>query len=152
MATKGVYSDNLDQVKKSLRQAVPSRTHELKEFNSMEYAAALHAKQGYYVFNPQHLLRAVRRQLVATAKLRGHLDDRGMKLALEAAAYEDLNFLTSVTGEKAPPVGARRVERAGGEATYVPPKGRAAGYRFRHPGYWADDSGNLVQAYDFEVT
>lgn len=128
-----MYEDNLSQFLAEQEETFLTKDHVLEERNNMEYAEHLQNAHGYYVFNPQNVMKAVKRQVQGVLDAAIPLDDDFAVMALEAAGYDDINFLRSYIGEFKDPV------RAG------------EGEREMHPGQWSDVTGSLKAAYTHQV-
>lgn len=166
------YSDNSDEVARWWEQNAPTRDHTLELQNVTVYAQYLHDKHGYYVFNDEKSMATVLRWLGETLGAGVPITDDTIAMALDAAAYDVIAFLQSLTGEMRPPVGRQNTIRrvntygegdgrmedvmigdrfvtrryTGGRATK-----KAEGPRRAHPGSWADVTGRLAAAYQHLV-
>ncbi len=127
------YSDNIDAVLRDMEGFVPSRNHTLNLANNMEYAKPLHDKHGYYVFNDERLRNAVVEWIRKVIDAGIPLNDENAINALDAAGFQYIDHLQSLTLKMRPPVKP-------GE-----------GMRRAHPGGWADITTNLAGAYTHDV-
>ena len=123
------HTSNIDAVIAEARRGVVS-DHELEVRNVAEYAAELHAREGYSVLNDSVLAAAVEE---AINERRAHLNrrgdlftDRDAVWALEDAAEATVEFYQSVIGTTDKP-----------GVVKLPP-------RPVHPGEWADDTEHLA--------
>ena len=107
-------------------------THTLELVNTREYARYVHDRDGLYVFNDTHAVRELTDTMEEVERF-GPMTQERVEMGLEATAIREINFLQSVTNEFAAPVNP-------GE-----------GPRAKHPGNWADDTGQLNRSYTFEV-
>ena len=137
-------SNNMEEVFDALDDLLPDEPQKAELRNGMEYAAPLHAKTGYYVFNDRHFKKTVRKNLRQLANSSLPMNRKNTKLALEKACQEEINFLRSKTEELRPPAPRNAAGR------YIPVADRGD-KRQAHPGGWADISGNLANGYTFEV-
>jgi len=127
------YDDNLDSVLDALEDALPGDSgQEITWGNVMEYAHYLHDSEGYFIFNPQHAAKTVRRNL-EEAGAEGPLNDERIRLALEKSGFEELNWLLEKTGGTQPAVRS-------GEGT-----------RQARQGGWSDITGMLAASYKFQI-
>lgn len=146
MASAGA-SNNFDRVMATLqRKHGGERVHAAQLRNNAEYAAALHAKQGYFVFNPRHFKATVYRALKLLGESPQPFSGPNVKLVLEYACRQELDWLRSVTPNTKPPAPVNAAGR------YISVAERAQmDDRHTHPGDWADVSGVLVSSYDYSV-
>ena len=122
------YSDNLEQSLSSLSSFLPEPGTErtLSIEADAGHAAYLHAREGFWVLHPAHHLAAVRRAL--SGKMQGRRLSGGAVLeALDEAGRREVDYLRSHVG--------------------LGPDGRP-----QHPGGWRDESGELHDSYDYDVS
>ena len=124
---------NLDRFLRWMDRVTPSRRVVLRLINNMEYASYLQDRDGIFVFNDEHLRRTVVRELRKAFRAGDFPEVNALENVADAAGTEEINYLRSTTGELAPPVRT------------------AEGRREKHPGGWADRTGNLKNAYRHEV-
>lgn len=129
MATTPVYQDNIEEVSAWWLTHAPTGNHEILFENNQFYAAILHEREGLYIFNDEKAMEAVQKWLNSVLEAGLPLDDAHIVKALDAAGYDYIGFLQSLTASMAPPV--KDVE----------------GDRRKHPGGWADVSRNLANSF-----
>lgn len=81
------------------KNASRSWEQELEFSNSMEYAVYLNAKEGYFVFNPDHALKTIVDTINETLKAGLPMTFDNVALSLEAAGWKELNWLRSYIGD-----------------------------------------------------
>jgi len=123
--------------------------------NVTEYADALHAKDGYFVFNPRHFRVQVYLAVKALMSSDQAITPVMLKNAAEYACNQEIDWLTSTTAETQPPVRAETLVTfttdEGEDVEFVAYKGEDEGKRYAHPGHWADVRGQLASAYEHDV-
>lgn len=127
------YSDNIGEFMAEMDAMMPTRNHELEISNVIEYAERLHKLTGYWIFNDPQLKKRVEKWLGDVIRAGLPLNDQNIVRALDAAAYEYIDFLKSYTGQMRRPVKI-------GE-----------GDRQAHPGGWSDITGNLKAAFAHKI-
>jgi len=127
------YSDNIDAVLRDMEGFVPSRNHTLNLANNREYARYLHDKAGFYVFSDERLRNDVVEWIRKVIDAGIPLNDENAINALDAAGFQYVDFLQSLTLEMRPPVK------------------KGEGPRRAHPGHWADITRNLANSYVHDV-
>lgn len=120
-----------------LAAQVPRSGHELQLETNVEYAEYLQDRHGYFVFNVDHAAETVVQKLREVIDAGLPLSDRNIVLALDAAGFEEVDWLRSHTAEMRPPA--------------VKPNGDLTGPRPAHPGGWADITGQLANSYGHRV-
>lgn len=127
------YSDNLDSAMDSLWEDLPSEGQTVTWANVMEYARALHVRDGYFVLNPKEAAAEVRRQLSKAQAAGKTLDEETISHALDAAGFEHINWLLEKIEETQPPVNAEDDPRQARQ------------------GSWSDVTGMLAHGYKHKV-
>ena len=109
-------------------EADAAGVYELAVSANSDYARYIQDRTGFFVIDGEHLLATVTeaaRELVGSGV---PLTRQNVLLALDKAGFDEVAWLRSLTGS-------------------TTSDGRA-----RHPGFWADDTGQLASSYQHEVT
>ena len=125
-----VHDHNAAAFLADLDAQVPQRDHTLALETNVEYAVYLQDRHGYFVFNVDHAAETVVSKLQEVLDAGLPLSDRNVALALDAAGYDEVDWMRSHTAEMRPPA--------------VKPNGDVTGPRPAHPGKWADVTGILA--------
>jgi len=107
---------------------MPKKRYVLTLANVSPWAAPLHFKEGFWVFDPDHLGTTLHKTFKDAQKGRA-IDGQLISWILEATGRLEVNFLRAYTGEMRPPAKL-------GE-----------GLRKAHPGGWSDVSGRTNNGY-----
>jgi hypothetical protein len=127
------YTDNMDEVLASFKEASKSFTVRLRNQNVLEYAHALHDREAYYVFNTDELEKIIESQFEELSGAKTLITKDLVEKIAEAIGWRYVNFLRSVVANTRPAISSRE------------------GIRFAHPGGWADRTGNLAAGFRFKV-
>jgi len=128
-----IIEQGFDEYEKELREITKAKRNFAINVNSMEYAAPLHDKHGYWVFNNKLFARVVKKWDNKRIKRGLPPTRRNIELSLISACEDYRNILRD-TGVK-----------------MQPPVKKGEGPRAAHPGNWADITGNLASAYWYIV-
>lgn len=98
MGMKSLLTE-LPKIALMYKSASKSWEQEIEFSNSMEYAVYLNAKEGYFVFNPEHALKTIIDTINATISAGLPMTYDNVALSLEASGWKELNWLRSYIGE-----------------------------------------------------
>jgi len=107
---------------------MPKKRYVLTMLNVSPWAAALHFKEGFWVFDPDHVSDTLQKTFVEAQKGKA-IDGELLSHVLEATGRREVDFLRRYTGEMRP---AHKLSE---------------GMRKAHPGGWADVSGRTNNGY-----
>lgn len=127
------YDDNLGDFLREIDAMMPKQDHTLKLQNNMDYSVHLQNRAGFYVFNDAKLRQDVVDWLEKMIQAGLPLNDANLRKALDAAGYQYIDFLRTLTSKMRPPVKL-------GE-----------GMRRAYPGGWSDVSGALALAFQHSI-
>ena len=109
-------------------EAGAAGVYELAVSNATAHAVYVEALLGYFVIDGEHLLQTAAEAMRELLGADVPLSRANILLALDKAGYDEVAWLRSLTGA-------------------TTPDGRQ-----RHPGYFADVTGQLANGYTHEVT